>query len=144
MAQATAVLPTGVRAFNAVTTSGAVTDFTLLEVSAEPGGLLSLKSMDGTNSGEVVTVRVMSIREDNEPFEVARFTLQDPETAFSKVFKGGVYGHPDDLRARQISPKGTENLGLLGSRFRVLISSSGATRVALGATFDRRVDGPLG
>ena len=51
MPQNTTTLPTGIRAFNAVTAD--VTEATALFVQSTDGGLLALKELDGVSAGAV-------------------------------------------------------------------------------------------
>jgi hypothetical protein len=138
MPQNTTSLPTGTRAFNAVTAN--TTEAEAIFVSNTDGGLLALKEIDGVSAG-AVTIRVYAVNVDKSPTQLAQFVVNG---VFNEKIKGGAFGTADEFVNQKISVKGAENLGLKGaSGIRITTQSSGPVAISLGATFDRRVDGPI-
>lgn len=143
MAQNTTALATGIRAFNALTTSGTGED-TAITVLNGDGGQLALEEVDGTvGAGGTVTFRVYAIGIDGSSEQVGQFEVP-ASSNFSFSFKGGAYGRVDEFLNQKISVKGAQNLGLVGvGGIRITAQAGAAVSVAIGATFDRRVDGPI-
>jgi hypothetical protein len=139
MPQNTTALPTGTRAFNAVTAD--TTEAVALFVSNTDGGQLALKELDGVSAG-AVTIRVYGVNPDNSATQLAQFVT--PTGNFNEKYKGGVFANPQEFLNQKISLKGAQNLGLLGtSGIRVTVQAAAPLAISLGAMLDRRIDGPI-
>lgn len=142
MAQTTAGLPTGIRAFNKATTLVGGGEVTAILVRAGDGGQLSLESVDGVNGGNTTTIRAYAILADGRTSQ-----LYEAEVAsganFDEVVKGGVYGTVDEPPTKT-SLAGAVALGQSGiAGFKITVAAATIITVSIGATFDRRVDGPI-
>lgn len=139
MAQNTTVLPTGVRAFNALAASAS--EVTSIFVANSDGGQLALKQIDGNAAG-AVTIRVYAVNSDGTTAQLAQFVT--PTGNFVQTFRGGAFATVDEFLTQRISQQGAQNLGLFGAGgIRITIQAGGAVAISLGAALDRRIDGPI-
>lgn len=139
MPQNTTILPTGTRAFNAVT-ADAVEATAILVLNGD-GGQLALEEIDGVAAG-AVTVRAYAVNTDGTTGQVYQFLT--PTGNFNQTIKGGAYDNVDEFTYQKISLKGAIALGLFGAGgLKITVQAVGPTAISLGATLDRRVDGPI-
>lgn len=138
MPQVTTTLPTGVRVFNSVTLpAGQETD--LVSILAGDGGQLTLEQLDGTASG-ATKLRVYSVVRGVRS-QVAEV---DVSGQFLHKFEGGVITQPDDFVPNPLPFAQAVSFGLVGSGGIVVTgqNTAGGT-IQIGATADRRIDGPF-
>ena len=139
MAQNTTVLPTGTRAFNALAATGG--EDVAIFVASGDGGQLALEAVDGT-TGAATVVKVYAVNVDGSASQIGAMSF--PAGNFSQSIKGGMYGVVQEFLNQKISLRGAQNLGLLNtSGIRITVTAAPATAIAIGATLDRRVDGPF-
>ena len=140
MAQNTTILPTGTRAFNSITKVGGAEEAIIFVANGE-GGQLSLEAIDGTVSA-VTVAKMYAVNVDGSATQIGETSLAIG--TFSQAYKGGMYATVQEFLNQKISLRGAANLGLLNSSgIRITVTAAPGTLIALGASLDRRVDGPF-
>ena len=140
MAQNTTSLPTGIRAFNSVSPVAA-TETEILFVKGGDGSQLSLVEIDGTTSA-ATTVKVYSVAQGfATPLQVgeALFAAGKFNRKFSKIFSA-----VDEVIPQNLPFRAAQSMGLIGGGgIRITVSIVGGGSCQMGATLDKRVDGPF-
>lgn len=141
MAQVTTVLPSGTRAFIDATIPD-TTETEVLFIKSNDGGQLSLEEIDGISLEDGV-IRVYAVAKGGAtPLQLAERGVTF-NTPFNFKFKG-VYAFPDELVPNPLPFRAAQNMGLIGGGgIRITIQLVDNASVQIGATCDRRVDGPF-
>jgi len=139
MAQTTTLVGSGARAFSA-TTLGGSTETQVLFVANTDGGALALKQLDGFTSA-AITIKVYSVNSDGSTSQLGQFSANGN---FSQAFRGGAFANAQENTNLKVSAQGLTNLGLLNAGgIKVTATGSSSNTISIGASLDRRVDGPI-
>jgi hypothetical protein len=141
MPQAVTQLPTGIRAFNSVSPADA-SETEILFVKGGDGSQLSLVEIDGHTTAET-TFRVYSVpRGFAAPQQIAEFSVAGAGR-FNKKFSK-VLGAVDEVPVTNLPFKAAQDLGVLGGGgIRITVAITGGGTCEMGATLDKRLDGPF-
>lgn len=140
MAQVNTTLPTGIRAFNAaVAVAGPEQE--VLFVKGGDGGQLKLVEVDGHTTASS-TIKVYSVQKGfATPAPIATFLVTAPGN-FNQKLKLAL-GQVDEVIPLNTPFRAATNLGMIGQGgIRITATLVGGGTISIGATTDRRVDGP--